>query len=178
MPKPLPRVPHVESPFVLRAELLTLIPFSMSTVDRLEAGGQFPKRIRLEPTSRVAWLRRELTGYLRHLAKRRQSAAKEDHVEAGNQELVARSKESGPTPEDQPANPDHQFAPASATSGENQMSEDNRGLLAPNQLVGNDQPEGQSFETKAMECTVKAGAAAVERSAHVSKKRLARRGRQ
>ena len=67
MPKPLPRVPHVESPFVLRAELLTLIPFSMSTVDRLEADIQFPKRIRLEPTNRVAWLRREVVGYLRPL---------------------------------------------------------------------------------------------------------------
>ena len=36
--------------------------------------------------------------------------------------------------------------------------------------------EGQSFETKAMECAVKAGAAAVKSSAHVKKKRLARRG--
>ena len=62
MPKPLPRVPHVESPFVLRAELLTVVPHSMTTIDRLEAKGQFPKRIRLEPTSRVAWLRREVTG--------------------------------------------------------------------------------------------------------------------
>jgi predicted DNA-binding transcriptional regulator AlpA len=118
MPKPLPRVPQVDSPFVLRPELLTLVPLSMATIDRLEARGQFPKRIRLEPTSRVAWLRRELTGYLRHLAKRRQSAPKEDH-EADDQEHVARSKQSGPTPEDQPANPDHQFAPASATSGRN-----------------------------------------------------------
>src|SRR5215475_9465976 len=74
MPKPLPRVPHVESPFVLRAELLTMVPHSMATIDRLEARGQFPKRIRLEPTNRVAWLRRELTGYLRHLAKRRPPA--------------------------------------------------------------------------------------------------------
>jgi predicted DNA-binding transcriptional regulator AlpA len=86
MPKPLPRVPHVESPFVLRAELLTLVPLSMATIDRLEAEGRFPKRIRLEPTIRVAWLRREVTGYLRHLAKRRQSAAQEDHVEAANRE--------------------------------------------------------------------------------------------
>ena len=93
MPKPLRRLPGVESPFVLRAELLTLVPHSMSTIDRLEAEGKFPGRIRLEPTNRVAWLRREVTGYLRHLAKRRQS--EEDHV---NQELVARSKESGPTP--------------------------------------------------------------------------------
>src|SRR4029077_16344358 len=119
MPKPLPRDPHAESPFVLRAELLTLIPFSMSTVDRLEAGGLFPKRIRLEPTSRVAWLRRELTGYLRHLAKRRQSAEKEDHFGTGNQNFVPRLKKSGPAPDDQPANPDQQFAPASATSGRN-----------------------------------------------------------
>ena len=119
MPKPLPRVPHVASPFLLRAELLTVVPHSMSTVDRLEAEGQFPKRIRLEPTNRVAWLRREVTAYLRHLARCRQSVVQEDHVEAANGELVARPKRSGPTPEDQPANPDHQFAPASATSGRN-----------------------------------------------------------
>ena len=119
MPKPLPRVAHVESPFIGRRELLTLVPHSMSTIDRLEAEGKFPKRIRLEPTIRVAWLRREITAHLRHLSKRRQSAGQETHVEAVNQELVARSKESGPTPQDQPANPDHQFAPASATSGRN-----------------------------------------------------------
>ena len=116
MPKPPPRVPHVESSFVQRAELLTLVPHSMSTIDRLEAKGQFPKRIRLEPTTRVAWVRREVTGYLRHLAKRRQSAAKEEHV---NQVFATLLKQSGPTPEDQPANPDHSFAPASATSGRN-----------------------------------------------------------
>jgi predicted DNA-binding transcriptional regulator AlpA len=67
MPKPLRRLPGVESPFVLRAELLTLVPHSMSTIDRLEAEGKFPGRIRLEPTNRVAWLRREVAGYLRHL---------------------------------------------------------------------------------------------------------------
>ena len=100
VPKPLPRVPLVESPFVLRPELLTVVPLSMATIDRLEANGQFPKRIRLEPTSRVGWLRREVTAYLRHLAKRRQSAAKEDH-DADDQELVTRLKQSGPTPEGQ-----------------------------------------------------------------------------
>ena len=81
MPKPLRRLPGVESPFVLRAELLSLVPLSMSTIDRLEAEGKFPGRIRLEPTNRVAWLRREVTGYLRHLGRRRQSAPQEDHVE-------------------------------------------------------------------------------------------------
>lgn len=107
MPKPLRRLPGVESLFVLRPELLTLVPHSMSTIDRLEAEGQFPGRIRLEPTNRVAWLRREVTGYLRHLVKRRQSAAKEDLID---QEFVTRLKQSGPTQEDQPVNPDHQFA--------------------------------------------------------------------
>ena len=73
------------------------------------------------------------------------------------------------------------------------MSEDDRGLLVPNQLVGNDQPiegvihRGQlalarlgssNFETKAMERAAKAGDAAARSSAHVSKKRLSRRGRQ
>ena len=65
------------------------------------------------------------------------------------------------------------------------MSEDDRGLLVPNQLVGNDQPiEGQSiagtgnFETKVMERAAKTGDAAARSSAHVSKKRLARRNRQ
>ena len=100
MPKPLPRVPHIESPFLLRTELLTLVPHSMSTIDRLEAEGQFPGRIRLEPTNRVAWVRREGTAYLRHLARRRRSAAQETHVEAVNEELAARSKRSGPTPEE------------------------------------------------------------------------------
>jgi predicted DNA-binding transcriptional regulator AlpA len=83
MPKPLRRVPHIESPFVLRAELLTVMPHSMSTIDRLEAEGQFPGRVRLEPTNRVAWVRREVMAYLRHLARRKPSAAQDTHVEAG-----------------------------------------------------------------------------------------------
>jgi predicted DNA-binding transcriptional regulator AlpA len=102
MPKPLPRVAHVESPFVLRAELLTVVPHSMATIDRLEAEDQFPKRIRLEPTNRVAWLRREVTAYLRHLAKRGRSAVQEHRI---YEELVAHSKRSGTTSQDEPANP-------------------------------------------------------------------------
>jgi predicted DNA-binding transcriptional regulator AlpA len=85
MPKPLPRVPNVESPFVLRAELLTLVPHSMATIDRLEGKGQFPKRVRLEPTNRVAWLRREVMAYLRNLAKRRPPAESKDHKQIGDE---------------------------------------------------------------------------------------------
>jgi predicted DNA-binding transcriptional regulator AlpA len=82
MPKPVPRVPHVESPFLLRAELLTVVPHSMATIDRLEAKGQFPKRIRLEPTNRVAWLRREVEAYLRHFTKRSKSSVQENNSSA------------------------------------------------------------------------------------------------
>jgi hypothetical protein len=72
------------------------------------------------------------------------------------------------------------------------MSEDDSGLLIANQLVGNDQPiegvihRGQlvlarlgssDFETTRKRAA-KAGDATVKSSAHVSKKRLARRGRQ
>jgi predicted DNA-binding transcriptional regulator AlpA len=117
MPKPLQRVPGVEPPFVLRAELLTLVPHSMSTIDRLESEGQFPGRIRLEPTNRVAWIRREVTAYLRQLARLRRSAAQETRVAAVNEELLARPRPSEPTPEDQPASPNHQFAPAQRSRG-------------------------------------------------------------
>ena len=65
--------------------MLTLVPFSMATVDRLEADGQFPKRVRLDPTNRVAWLRREVTAHLRQLAKRQQSVVQKDHVKGTNQ---------------------------------------------------------------------------------------------
>src|SRR5215467_4598849 len=94
MPKSLRRLPGVESPFVLRAELLTLVPHSMSTIDRLEAESKFPGRIRLEPTNRVAWLRREVRGYLRHLAKGRQAAAPEDQVKGGGEESPDRDASS------------------------------------------------------------------------------------
>ena len=72
------------------------------------------------------------------------------------------------------------------------MSEDDSALLVSNQLVGSDQPiqgvircgqhalvrlGSSNFETKAMERAAKAGDA-VKSSPHVSKKRLARRGRQ
>jgi predicted DNA-binding transcriptional regulator AlpA len=117
MPKPLPRVPHVESPFVLRAELLTIVPLSMATIDRLETSGKFPGRIRLDPTNRVAWVRREVMAYLRQLAKRRPPPMQEDHVEAANQELAARSERIGANPQDQTVTPDRQSAPASATLG-------------------------------------------------------------
>jgi predicted DNA-binding transcriptional regulator AlpA len=66
MTAPMPRV-HSNSPFMLRPELLQTVPHSMSTIDRLEAVGKFPKRVTLEPTNRVAWVRREVRSYVRSL---------------------------------------------------------------------------------------------------------------
>jgi predicted DNA-binding transcriptional regulator AlpA len=71
MPPPSPR-PSPDNPIVLRPELLATVPHSMSTIDRLEAVGQFPRRIRLLPTARVGWLRREVAAYLRRLGTRKQ----------------------------------------------------------------------------------------------------------
>jgi predicted DNA-binding transcriptional regulator AlpA len=64
---------------MLRPELLQTVPHSMSTIDRLEATGKFPKRLTLEPTNRVAWPRREVMTYVRGLLRRRQPTASEDH---------------------------------------------------------------------------------------------------
>jgi predicted DNA-binding transcriptional regulator AlpA len=71
MPKPPPLHTYVERPIMLRPELLATVPYSMSTVDRLEARGEFPKRVRLEPTNRVGWVRREVKKHLRRFTKRR-----------------------------------------------------------------------------------------------------------
>jgi hypothetical protein len=57
----------------------------MATIDRLEADGRFPKRIQLEPTNRVAWLRVEVTAYLRNLAKRRRPTEPKDREQIGGE---------------------------------------------------------------------------------------------
>jgi predicted DNA-binding transcriptional regulator AlpA len=77
MSKPMPRT-HPSSPFMLRPELLETVPHSMATIDRLEAAGKFPKRVRLEPTNRVAWPRRQVRGYVRQLFRHRQPTTPED----------------------------------------------------------------------------------------------------
>jgi predicted DNA-binding transcriptional regulator AlpA len=48
-----------------------LVPLSMSTIDALEKGGVFPSRFRLEPTTRVAWKRREVEKWLAQRACKR-----------------------------------------------------------------------------------------------------------
>jgi predicted DNA-binding transcriptional regulator AlpA len=51
----------------------------MSTIDRLEAKNQFPKRVTLEATNRVAWPRREVMSFVRGLFRRRPPASSENH---------------------------------------------------------------------------------------------------
>jgi predicted DNA-binding transcriptional regulator AlpA len=68
--------------YLNRVELLALVPLSMSSIDNLEKGGVFPSRFRLEPTTRVAWKRREVEKWL---AKR---AAKRVHQAPGAPDAV------------------------------------------------------------------------------------------
>jgi len=83
--QPIPRAPdrsrrkrHRSTPlaqtpgaYLNRVELLTLVPLSMSSIDNLEKGGVFPSRFRLEPTTRVAWKRREIEKWLAKRACKR-----------------------------------------------------------------------------------------------------------
>ena len=43
----------------------------MSSIDNLEKAGVFPSRFRLEPTTRVAWKRREVEKWLAQRARKR-----------------------------------------------------------------------------------------------------------
>ena len=49
-----------------RRELRTLVPYSDTHLRRLEAAGEFPKRVKLGkgPQSRVAWLWLEVTAWM------------------------------------------------------------------------------------------------------------------
>ena len=67
-----PRPPP--SDYVGRAELLILVPLAMSTIDSLEKRGIFPSRFRLEPTTRVAWKRREVMRFMEDRAKKYRTA--------------------------------------------------------------------------------------------------------
>ena len=64
--------------YLNRVELLTLVPLSMSTIDNLEKDGVFPSRFRLEPTTRVAWKRREVEKWLAQRARKRVHKAAEN----------------------------------------------------------------------------------------------------
>ena len=48
---------------ILSAEINKLIPYSQNHLRRLEAKGQFPKRIRIGE-NRVAWLRAEVDNWI------------------------------------------------------------------------------------------------------------------
>lgn len=54
---------HDPNSFILPQELTGLIPFSPNHLRRLEAHGQFPRRIRIG-ANRIAWLRDEVEQWL------------------------------------------------------------------------------------------------------------------
>ena len=51
------------TPLILSTEISELIPYSQNHLRRLEAKGQFPKRIRIGE-NRVAWLRAEVDNWI------------------------------------------------------------------------------------------------------------------
>ncbi len=67
--RPPPRGPPTE--YLTRAELLALVPLSMSSIDNLEKRGVFPSRFRIEPTTRIAWRRSEVERFMRQRAAKR-----------------------------------------------------------------------------------------------------------
>ena len=60
--------------YLTKRELVTLVPLSLSTIDRLEQRGAFPRRFVIEPTTRVVWKRSEVEKFME------QRAAKRVHV--------------------------------------------------------------------------------------------------
>lgn len=74
MAKPLRgRAAPVVSDYLTRSELLAMVPLSMTTIDRLERDGIFPKRFELTPVRRVAWRRQEVERFLKQRARPRKS---------------------------------------------------------------------------------------------------------
>jgi prophage regulatory protein len=57
--------------YLTRAELLELVPLSMSTIDNLEHAGVFPSRFKIDPTTRVAWRRKEVERFMEQRAAKR-----------------------------------------------------------------------------------------------------------
>jgi predicted DNA-binding transcriptional regulator AlpA len=79
------KTPPIPRDYLTRHELLAMVPLGMTSIDGLEKKGIFPSRFKLEPTSRVAWPRREVEAFLRLRAKRRPGqsylgAAREDQA--------------------------------------------------------------------------------------------------
>ena len=54
---------HDPNTFILAQELTGLVPFSPNHLRRLEAQGDFPRRVRIV-ANRIAWLRAEVEAWL------------------------------------------------------------------------------------------------------------------
>lgn len=54
---------HESNTFILAQELTGLVPFSPNHLRRLEAQGDFPRRVRIG-ANRIAWLRDEVEQWL------------------------------------------------------------------------------------------------------------------
>ena len=72
--------PQPTREYLTRRDLLALVPLSMAAIDNLERAGVFPKRFRIEPTTRVAWKRREVAKFIEARAARRVHAAERNKL--------------------------------------------------------------------------------------------------
>lgn len=66
-----PPRPDISREYYDRAQLLTAVPLCMSEIDRLEAIGAFPRRIRLTPSRRVVWAVAEVRQFFETRARAR-----------------------------------------------------------------------------------------------------------
>ena len=66
--------PQPTREYLTRRDLLALVPLSMSAIDNLERADLFPKRIRLVPTTRVCWRRKEVERFMEQRAAKRMHA--------------------------------------------------------------------------------------------------------
>ena len=62
--------------FLSKKEVRHLVGLSFTQIDRLEAAGKFPKRIRLSefPNGRVVWLEQEVIEWMQERIAHRQNA--------------------------------------------------------------------------------------------------------
>jgi prophage regulatory protein len=85
------RVPQPLPPrdYLTRHELLALVPLCMSSIDALEKRGIFPARFKLEPTCRVAWVRREVVRFMEQRARKRSDQTAEHEAASVASKTVA-----------------------------------------------------------------------------------------
>jgi len=100
---------------ITRKELLTIVPYTIQNIGRLEAKGKFPKRVRLGP-GRVGWLLHEVQAWIQELKSERDTGERliwKPKSQSPNSEktdqLVIKPVNQPIQEENEPAQPDNTF---------------------------------------------------------------------